>query len=193
MKITSGSEMTVLSRIDFIKGACLLGMCGCFGTAHGADQTTGQTESEEIKRLRWRLDFVQERFVKLLEILDQALDEPTMTRVLQEMGRACARLNPQMVERFKGNLKGFLAYAQEQWVDKAELDEPNRTIRIVDKSDKCYCSFARQGSTPGLFCECSKGWMSENYSAIIGKPVEVTIEQSILRGGARCGFLIRYA
>ena len=194
MKSNSKRQLTVVSRGDFIKSACLFGLCGCVGTALAADQpATPQTDSEELRTLRERLDFVQIRFARLVEILGRNLDEPTVSRIFEELGVECARQFKYLSDKFKGDLDGFLAHVQERWVEKVEHDKQNRTIRITDRSPKCSCALVRQGMTPGAFCDCSRGWQKEIYSLILGKPVEVKVEQSILRGAPRCAFLIRYA
>jgi hypothetical protein len=35
------------------------------------------------------------------------------------------------------------------------------------------------------------GWQKQTYSAILGKPVEAELEQSLLRGGSRCVYRIQ--
>jgi predicted hydrocarbon binding protein len=35
------------------------------------------------------------------------------------------------------------------------------------------------------------GWQKQTYSAILGKPVEAELEESILRGSGRCVFRIQ--
>ena len=185
--------MRVVSRSDFIKSACLFGMCGCMGSALGSDQPkAGEGDSEEARNLRESLDFVQIRFAKLVEILDRNLDKATVSRVFEELGTECAHQFRYLSDRFKGDIDGFLAAAQERWVEKVEHDKQNRTIRITDRNPKCSCALVRQGMTPSAFCDCSRGWQKEIYSLILGRPVEVTVEQSILRGAPRCAFVIRY-
>ena len=65
------------------------------------------------------------------------------------------------------------------------------TIRIVDKSPTCTCPLVRPNLTPQSFCDCTLGWQKEVYSAVAGRPVEATVEESILRGGKKCVFRIQ--
>jgi hypothetical protein len=76
-------------------------------------------------------------------------------------------------------------------VEKAEYDDAKGTIRIVDKSPTCTCPLVRQNLTPPSFCDCTLGWQKEAYSAVVGRPVEATLEESILRGGKKCVFRIQ--
>ncbi|MDM7992318.1 MAG: hypothetical protein QUS11_03315 [Candidatus Fermentibacter sp.] len=57
----------------------------------------------------------------------------------------------------------------------------------------CFCPLARgaQGRMPVEYCECSAGWYRGIYEGIFGVPVDVTVEESLLNGDARCRFSIR--
>jgi hypothetical protein len=96
-----------------------------------------------------------------------------------------------MIDKHKSDIGGFLAEGRKQWMEKAEFDNKAGTIRIVDKLKSCSCPLVKPGATPPEFCDCTLGWQKETYSAILGKPVEVEIEESILRGGSRCVFRTR--
>jgi predicted hydrocarbon binding protein len=193
MKPEAKPQMNVITRNDFLKNTCLLGLCGCMGTTLAADQPkAAEAETEQVRDLRGKLDFVQIRFAKLVEILNSSLDEPTRAKVFEELGRECARQFSYLSAPFKGDLKGFLAKIQTQWVEKVEHDEQSRTIRITDRNPKCSCALVAPQKTPGAFCDCSRGWQKETYSSIVGEPVEVEVVQSILRGAPRCAFVIRY-
>jgi predicted hydrocarbon binding protein len=37
---------------------------------------------------------------------------------------------------------------------------------------------------------CILGWQKAAFSTVLGKPVTVEIEESVLRGGSRCSFRI---
>lgn len=153
-------------------------------------QQTAQAEpaNAEIEGLKWRLDFVQKRFARLVEILNENVDEAVRTRIWESLGRDHAREYRSLTDKYKGNLEAFLDDIRGQWVEKADYDAAKGTIRIVDKSPTCTCPLVRQYLTPQSFCDCTLGWQKEAYSAVVGRPVEATVEESILRGGKRCVF-----
>ena len=69
-----------------------------------------------------------------------------------------------------------------------------KIIKIHDKKrETCFCPFVNHKFTSIDFCNCSIGWQKETYESILGKPVEVNIEESVLRGGKRCSFTIKFA
>ncbi len=179
-----------MTRTDFMK--CTLGICSCAGLAvfqqEAAHAESGTLEIDELKR---RLDAARKRFAILVRILNDNLDGPTRRKILENLGRECAKQYSSLTDKYKGNVNAFLDAIQRQWVEKAEYDEMAGTIRIVDKSKNCTCPLVDQSQTPADFCDCTLGWQKETYSAILGRSVEVALEESILRGGKRCVFRIQ--
>ena len=180
-----------MTRSDFMK-CCTAGMCSC-GAVAFLPQQAAQAEpaNPELESLKWRLDFVQKRFARLVEILDENVDEPVRKKIWENLGRDHAREYRGLTDKYKGNLEGFLDDIRGQWVEKADYDAAKGTIRIVDKSPTCTCPLVRNHLTPRSFCDCTLGWQKEAYSAVTGRPVEVSLEESILRGGQKCVFRIQ--
>lgn len=143
--------------------------------------------------MKRKIDACQVRFAKLVGILSQNLDPPVRKKVFENLGRECARQFQDLTAKYTNDLKGFLAMARTQWIERVEFDELAGTIRIIDKSPNCSCPLVKQGSTPPEFCDCTLGWQKQAYSAMLGRPVEAELEESILRGGRRCVFRIRLA
>jgi hypothetical protein len=152
-----------------------------------------QTTTPEEAELKKRIDACQVRFAKLVGILNRNLDPPLRKKIFESLGRECARQYQDLTGKYTNDLKGFLAMAQTQWVEKVEFDEQAGTIRIVDKGPHCSCPLVKPGSTPPEFCDCTLGWQKGACSAMLGRPVEAELEESILRGGRRCVVRIRVA
>lgn len=56
---------------------------------------------------------------------------------------------------------------------------------------ECYCDLAK--STPEMppaYCNCSMGWVREVMEHLLGRPVSVTLERSVLRGDTSCLFMV---
>ena len=182
-----------MRRKDFIKAACTLGACSCAGfSLWGEDSaSSGRKADSEVDQLKGRLDFIRTRFAKLLAGLGSDVDEDTRKKVLESMGRECARQFKSQTGQFAGNPRGYIEQVQKWWVEKAEYDEAAGTLRITDKQRHCTCPFVDERLTPPDFCNCTLGWQRETYTMIFGKPVKVELEESILRGGKRCIFRIQ--
>lgn len=183
------SEGPPVTRKQFTTGcAACLGSC-----AAGLIQpqaASAQSGISEIEILKGKLDAAQIRFAKLVGILSKELDPTTRKKVFETLGRECARQFRSLTDPYANNLKGFLDEAQKRWVETVEYDEQAGTIRIVDRSTTCTCPLVSESLMPPEFCDCTLGWQKEAYSAIVGRPVEAEIEESILRGGNRCVFRI---
>ena len=147
---------------------------------------TKEDESPEVQDLKRRIEFMQKRMARLV----RALDEPTRQKVLETMGRECAKEFGSLTDRFRGRPEAFLEEARRQWMDSATYDQATGTIRVMDRASTCTCAFVNPDLTPADFCACTLGWQKEAYSAILGEPVDVELEDSILRGGKRCAFRI---
>ena len=171
---------------------CTLGMCSCAALALLPQEATqAESSSVEVQELKRRLDTARTRFALLVRILRDNLDEPTRKKILENLGRECARQYSSLTAQYKGNINAFLDEIQKRWVEKADYDEKAGTIRIVDKSKNCTCPLVDESLTPPDFCNCTLGWQKETYSTILGRPVDAALEESILRGGSRCVFRIQ--
>jgi hypothetical protein len=176
-----------MKRKEFLAAAATLGGCLCTGAFARAAATPAPEASPEVKDLRGKIDFMQKRMARLV----RALDEPTRQKVLETMGRECAKEFSGLTEKYRGKPQEFLDEARRIWMKEASYDAATGTIRVVDRADRCTCAFVQPGLTPADFCACTLGWQKEAYATILGEPVDVEVEASILRGDTHCGFCIK--
>lgn len=186
--------MAEMTRSDFMR-SCALGACSCsLGSLALTENAVAQSGNSEVDALKAQRDAIRIRYAKLVAILDEEIDSPTRKRIFERLGRACAeQFSAITYDKYKNDIRGFLAAIQAPsgWVEKAEYDEKTGTIRIFDRSKTCTCPLVEKGLTPADQCDCTLGWQKQTYSAILGKPVEAELEESILRGGTRCVFRIQ--
>ena len=186
--------MAEMTRSEFLKG-CAVGACSCSLVALS---TTGAAEAQsadsEVSALKAQREAIRIRYAKLLGILDDEVDAATRKRIFERLGRVCAdQFRAITYDKYKGDIRGFLAAiaAPSGWVEKTEYNEKTGTIRIFDRSKTCTCPLVDEKLTPADQCECTLGWQKQTYAAILGKPVEAELEESILRGSNRCVFRIQ--
>jgi predicted ArsR family transcriptional regulator len=182
-----------MNRKEFVKAACKYGFCGCMGMSF-LNATKSFSESNDVAKEQpdWRIAFMQKRFAKLIAAVGSKVNSETRNELLEQMGRECAKEGLEKIQKFKGDVEGFLKHIQEQWGDEAEFDASSNEIRIQGKKrDQCFCPFVDQSLTPKDFCNCSMGWQKEIYEMILGKKVDVRIDSSVLRGDERCGMTIK--
>lgn len=174
-----------MDRKTFVTSLAALGMCGCAGTLVRAQ--SHDAESPEVRELKRRVAFMQKRMARLVA----ALDEPTRQKVLETMGRECAKEFGSLLERFRGKPEEFLEEGRKQWMERAVYDRAAGTVAVVDRSPSCTCAFVDPGVTPPDFCACTLGWQKEAYSVILGEPVDAELESSVLRGAGQCAFRVK--
>ena len=177
-----------MQRKEFLTAAAAtFGTCLCGGALLADTAAPAAPESAEARELRQKITFMRTRLARLVS----ALDAPTRQRVLETMGRECAKEFAPLTERFRGKPQEFLEEGRRQWMKDASYDDATKTVRVVDRSPHCTCAFVQPGLTPADFCACTLGWQKEAYSTILGEPVDVELESSVLRGGTCCAFLIQ--
>jgi predicted ArsR family transcriptional regulator len=180
-----------MKRNEFLKSACKLGMCSCVGVSLLSGKSIADATDDAKKELEQTMGFIHKRFAKLIEGMNSSVDEGTKTKILEGVGRTCAGEYKDSFLKYKDNLEGFLDNLKKTWADQAEYDKKSKTIRVVGKKQKsCFCPFVNNSMTPKDFCNCSIGFNKESFETVLGKPVDVKIEESILRGGERCTFVI---
>ncbi len=169
--------------------AATVGGCLCGGRvfADASAASPGSHDTPAVAELRRKVEFMQKRIANLVT----ALDEPTRLKVLETMGRECAKEFSGLTERFRGKPEAFLEEARRQWMKTASYDPASGTIRVVDRAASCTCAFVQPGLTPADFCACTLGWQKEAYATILGEPVDAELESSILHGASCCAFRIR--
>jgi len=127
----------------------------------------------------------------LMKNMDSLLDEESKIKVLEECGRACAGKHAKKEAlKSKGDLDGWLA-TMKKWVGENNVQKEGNTVRLT--YSKCFCPLV--GSIDSLlsstFCNCSRGWLKENFETVVGKPAKVKLEDSIMMGGQECRFSIQ--
>ena len=188
----------MINRKDFVKNCvaavCATGLCSEVSTteARASDDPPHSCDPKEFANVRDRADAARLRFSKLVEILETRLPENERKQTLHALGAKCAdTYKAALIDRYKGNIKGFLEEGRRLWMAEADYDEAKGTIRIVDKGLSCSCPMVKVGVTPPSFCDCTLGLQVEAYSTILGRPVTAELEESILRGGKKCVYRIR--
>lgn len=186
-----------MKRNEFFK-TCGAGMCGCgvlgllAPLAARADDAAKPAAAvpEDYELLKQQLEGARERFAKLLTVMGEQLDAATRNKILQGLGGQCSQPYGPFFSKYRGNLQGFLDKIKTAWVERTEYDEKTGILRVVGKPAPCACPLVKAGRTPVEFCDCSGGWNQAAFSTVLGRPVTIEIEESVLRGGTRCSFRI---
>jgi len=126
----------------------------------------------------------------LMKSMDRNLDDEEKIKLLEDCGRACAgRHAKSEAAKHRGHLDGWLE-ALRRWVGPENMRKEGNSIRVI--YSKCFCPLV-QDSPPlmsNIYCNCSRGWLMEVFETVVERPVEVKLEDSIMRGGNQCGFSV---
>lgn len=177
-----------MNRQEFLK-TCAGGLCTCaVASTFGVTRLAAE---EKPAKEDWRLPFIQARYGKLLEILSTQLGEESLTETLRQLGRYCASRTP-LIEKHKGHVDDFIHESQQTSGETISFDREKGIIKVVGpERTTCFCPLVNCRTSPKIICNCSVGWLQYAYETLLGKPVEVILLESVLRGGKRCSVEIR--
>ena len=185
-----------MEKREFLKKMCGVGLCSCVASTINPGSVKAQTEQEDDEckkakemnwRLEWRLNLAKRQYSTLLNKIEPEISDEKLAGMLEESGRNCAK-SLGWAEKYKGNPEGFFKHMHEHAGEQLSFDESGNIITIITPERPCVCPVVNVSEIPDYYCNCSKGWQKETYETILGKPVEVSIKESALRGSKRCVF-----
>lgn len=185
----------MITRKEFFTrcaAACTAGLSCSLGHAQEPVSAQPTCDPEEAKHLKERADAARERFAHLLNEMEILGRESERKQLLRGLGGWCAyTYQSELINRYKGDIRGFLDAGLRLWMAEARYDEATGTIQVADRFTTCSCPLVKEGVTPPSFCDCTLGWQEATYSTILGRPVKAELKESILRGDKRCSYEIR--
>jgi uncharacterized protein DUF6144 len=162
--------------------------------------------SEELTEHTARRDVA--RWVKTaMDRLDTEVDKGTAARIMENCGDNCSKKNHSVIKTYLMKRDKFGS------VDKfleAEIQNPMLGTRIERDGDILYHIYTPKSFTPPLrcycalfnelpedetvsktYCNCSKAFVKNIWEAVLEKPVEVELQESVISGGDTCRFKIK--
>ncbi len=180
-----------MNRKEFIKSACQIGVAsGAFLIAE-SDGCCAMPSEQEDQSVNRREKFTQDWIRTLMNNMDSQMDEATRIKLMEASGRACARRDAvNAAKECKGDLDKFLA-TMRKWVGADNVRKDGNKVHLV--YSKCLCPMVQSGTDrlSDTYCNCSRGWVKEMFETVHGKPVEVRLTESIMRGGKACRFVVQ--
>jgi hypothetical protein len=167
-------------------------------------KTVAQTKPGEktVERAAKRMEFGDGWVRRFFEAMDQTIDEPSRKKLMMANGKACysAYAGPQKRQPGPDALQKFTEWIAQSGKEKGySLDGKVITFEFVGSAETgqaspekiCLCPMAEAqaaGKISPTYCLCSVGYVKEMHERILGRPVEVELVDSVLRGGQRCKF-----
>ena len=155
---------------------------------------------KSLARAAKRMEFGDTWVRRFFDVMDKTLDADARRKLMLANGKACyegyagpPKLEPGGFERFaqwvadKGKDHGYSIEGRVvafEFIGSAETGE-------ASPESLCLCPMAearKPGELSPTFCLCSLGYVKEMHERIIGRPIEVELVDSVLKGGKRCRF-----
>ena len=138
--------------------------------------------------------FLKEWFSGLIKGIE-ALNDETWPKVLEMTGRACAKIHSSdLFLKIWGeskNLDEFLESMNQYIGEDIYRRIDSNTLKV--SYSKCKCPLVNSGLVDSpLICGCSPNWLLENFEAILKTDLDITTEETILRGAENCRFTISF-
>lgn len=202
-----------ISRKDFLAnvgkycaGTCLCAAVGGLNKLYAQEEGPKMSEPEKKPRSEERIAFAEKWVKRFIDVLDNNLDENTRKKIMMANGKACLlawykeigrQVKPVTLEQFTNWIKNKVkdgSYQCEgnviyfQYMSAAETGLPS-------DEGACLCTLVetKPEGLSGTYCHCSVGYVKEMHEQYLGRPVEVELIESVLRGGKRCRFKITVA
>ena len=145
-----------------------------------------------VSEVIWMSKRMERWITCLVAELDENVDEETIGKVLEQCGRQCQSESfvkkARNIYRKSKNMNEFLDNFSKVY---KHLHREGNTVYIV--FPKSYCSFVNKiprGKLSATYCNCSRGWAKTLFEGALGRPVEVVMEESIVKGDDQCKFRI---
>lgn len=175
-----------MNRRTFLKD-CLGGACSC--AALGVAPKLAQADPTAPD---WRLPFIQARYGRLLGILSAQVGDDALDDTLRQLGRFCATGTP-LMEKHRGHIDDYIRESTASSGETIAYDREHGVITITGpERTECFCPLVDHRICPKSVCNCSKGWLQQVYETVLDRPVEVRLLESVVHGGKRCAFEIRF-
>jgi len=162
---------------------------------------------KSVERAAKRMGFGDAWLRRFFEAVDATLDEPSRRRLMTANGRACFATfaGPPKKQPAPDALEKFTAWVKDKGKDRGySIDGNVISFEFVGSAETgkpspeaiCLCPMAeaqRPGTISATYCLCSVGYVKEMHERTLGRPVDVTLVDSVLRGGRRCKFRMTVA
>jgi len=151
-----------------------------------------------------RLEFVDGWVQRFFEAVDRTLDPGARSRLMEANGVACfaAFAGPPAHPAAPDALERFTAWVADAGAARGYTMEGNAiSFTFLGSAETgeaspagvCLCPMVESQSAATIsptYCLCSVGYVREMHQRLLGRPVQVELVDSVLKGGQRCSFKI---
>lgn len=186
-----------INRKDFLKTACLSGVCLCGFSAVALTANDTKTKEPAASTPDDKQVLIHDWVSILISNLDNSLDQESVRKVLRKS--AIVHYNnlkmDEVLASYIGNLDKFIDFLQEKWNWKIDYNKATRTLIANENKSSCVCpiiQYNKEQDTSAI-CYCSEGFAEKMFSTVTGVETTVTVISSIRRGDEQCKYKVVFA
>jgi hypothetical protein len=178
-----------MDRKDFIKKACIAGVCFC-----GFSRLPGLANNEPAASQEAPNHLTQDWLSGLLSTLDQELEEEQLRAIIKNLSKVhYDDLNmDRVLADYKGDLDKFIRFLEQSWGWRVDYNKVTKVLTADENKNYCVCPILahKKEVNTAAVCYCSEGFAEEMFSTVTGTPVKASIVSSVRKGDKTCVYRI---
>lgn len=184
-----------VNRKEFIKYACLTGVCICGFSALASTKENSENQESNLTAQDNNNILMQKWIASLLFNLNDGLDKETLRKIIKKS--AIVHYNniktDDVLRDYVNDPEKFIVFLEEKWDWKIDYNASANTIIANENKNHCVCPMVnKEKGVSSAMCYCSEGFSEIMFSKVIGKPVTATVISSIQRGDKNCQYKIQW-
>jgi hypothetical protein len=143
----------------------------------------------------WAQNFSMEWLGELLNGIEKNCSQETCSKLLDGCGACHFKSMEQILEKYVGDLQGFIDFMAKEHGQIVTYDEANNTILVDENKSYCVCPITQSMNgkkVSPVLCNCSASMTKRMISKVTGKETESRVVTSILRGDKSCVYEIKF-
>ncbi|WZL73290.1 hypothetical protein QBE52_00700 [Clostridiaceae bacterium 35-E11] len=143
---------------------------------------------------KWAQNFSMEWLSELLNSIENNCSQEKCALLLDGCGACHYKSMEHMLEKYIGDLLGFINFMTKEHGQIIAYDEVNNIIRVDENKSYCVCPITQcmnGQKVSRVLCHCSASMTQKMISKITGKEAKSRVVTSILRGDRSCVYEIK--
>ncbi|MCP4764343.1 MAG: hypothetical protein GY870_21395 [archaeon] len=139
---------------------------------------------------------LRERMNTMVKLMQNKEDSQNFNDILENMGRECCNKykTSDKAKKYADDPKFFLDNITKFtiWDESADYDVEKGKIKVIGiKRSACICPFAKVSGLESQICDtCCVGFQKELFESLLNNPVNISIDESVLKGNNRCSVTV---
>lgn len=141
----------------------------------------------------WAQSFSMEWLGELLNSIEKNCSQEKCSLLLDQCGACHYKAMEQMLEKYVGDLQGFINFMSKEQGQIITYDDSKNIILVDENKDYCVCPITqcmKGKKVSPVLCNCSASMTAKMITKIVGKEVKSRVVTSILRGDKSCMYEI---